>query len=42
MDFSIGDVVEFLRRLARKGDWPPIMWHGGRPTMWAKAPDGAA
>lgn len=41
--YSMGDVVEFLRRAgwADEEDWPPIMWRGGGPTVWAAGDDEA-
>ncbi|MFB7832037.1 hypothetical protein [Streptomyces sp. NPDC056056] len=38
--FSMGDVVEFLRRAGwlDAEEWPPIEWRGGGPEVWASGP----
>ena len=38
--FSMGDVVEFLRRAGwlDAESWPPIEWRGGGPEVWAPEP----
>ncbi|MFB6626481.1 MULTISPECIES: hypothetical protein [unclassified Streptomyces] len=38
--FSMGDVVEFLRRAGwlDAEEWPPIEWRGGGPEVWTPEP----